>query len=247
MGRDLGWLTARPVAHRGLHGLEPGIVENLPSAFQAAIDGNYAIECDLQLSSDGEAMVFHDATLDRLTERTGKVASHTAAELKKVAFKTSTDKMQTLGEFLDQVAGRVTPVIELKIKSGDEGPLEQRTTQVLADYKGPAAVMSFNPRSMGWFAANAPDIVRGQLSTGYDEGSALTMPRLQRFALRHMLYNWQSRPHFIGFDINRLPQWSVTARRRLGLPVLTWTVRTDAHRDTAARYADQIIFETFRP
>lgn len=245
--QDISWLTARPVAHRGLHGLTDGVVENLPRAFAAAIEGNYAIECDLQLSADGEAMVFHDPTLDRLTEETGKVFKRTAAELKQVAFKTTTDRMQTLGEFLDQVDGKVVPVIELKIRSGHEGPLEKRTAEVLESYKGQAAVMSFNPRSMGWFAANAPHITRGQLSFAYDDGPARTMPASQRFAMRHMLMNWRSRPHFIGFDINALPQWSVALRRSLGLPVLSWTVRTDAHRDTAAAHADQIIFETFRP
>ncbi len=247
MSRDLAWLTATPVAHRGLHGLSDGVVENLPSAFEAAIEEGYAIECDLQLSADGEAMVFHDATLDRLTEETGKVFRRSAADLKRVAFKTSKDRMQTLGEFLDQVNGQVLPVIELKIKTGHEGPLEKRTAEVLKSYKGSAAVMSFNPRSMGWFADNAPDITRGQLSYGYRDGPALNMPASQRFALRHMLYNIKSRPHFIGFDINALPQWSVELRRKLGLPVLTWTVSTDAHRDTAALHADQIIFETFRP
>ncbi len=244
---SLDWLTARPVAHRGLHGQSDGVVENLPSAFQAAIDGKYGIECDLQLSGDSEAMVFHDATLDRLTEATGKVFAHTAAELKKIPFKASTDHMQTLGEFLEQVDGKVTPVIELKIRGGHEGPLEKRTAELLANYKGPVAIMSFNPRSMGWFAANAPGITRGQLSYAYADQNAQSMPAMQRFALRHLLMNHISRPHFIGFDINALPQWSVALRRTLGLPVLTWTVRTQAHRDTAAKYADQIIFETFRP
>lgn len=247
MADDLAWMTARPVAHRGLHGLEDGVVENLPSAFQAAIDAGYAIECDLQLAADGEAMVFHDATLDRLTEATGKVFAHTSDDLKKIPFKASTDRMQTLGEFLDQVGGEVVPVIELKVPFGKEGPLEERTAKLLKDYKGRAAVMSFNPRSMGWFADNAPDITRGQLSYAYDQGPALSMPWMRRMALKHMLLNWKSRPHFIGFDVNALPQWSVELRRKLGLPVLTWTVRTDAHRDIAAKHADQIIFETFRP
>jgi len=245
--RDLSWLTATPVAHRGLHGLESGVVENLPRAFQAAIDGGYAIECDLQLSADGEAMVFHDSTLDRLTVEQGKVFKRTAAELKSVAFKDTDDRMQTLGEFLDQVAGKVVPVIELKIKNGHEGPLEERVAHVLASYRHPAAIMSFNPRSMGWFAAKAPEITRGQLSYGYRDRNAAGLPAIQRFALRHMVFNLQSRPHFVGFDINALPQWSVALRRSLGIPVLTWTVRTEAHRDTAAMHADQIIFETFRP
>ena len=73
------WLTARPVAHRGLHDVARGIVENMPSAFQAAIAGNFAIELDVQLTADGEAMVHHDDALGRLNEGTGKLARLTAA------------------------------------------------------------------------------------------------------------------------------------------------------------------------
>ena len=244
---DLDWLLARPFAHRGLHGQEDGVVENCPRAFEAAIDGGYAIECDLQLSSDGEAMVFHDATLDRLTEETGKLADRTAAQLKRVAFRATGDRIQTLGEFLDQVAGRAVPVIELKSRSGEEGRLEQRTATCLAAYGHNAAVMSFNPGSMAWFAANAQHVTRGQISMAYTDGPSLRLPAWQRFALRHFLYNIRSRPDFVAYDVRALPAPGVALCRRLGLPALTWTVRTDKDRDTAARYADQIIFETFRP
>ena len=68
MTGDFGWLVARPIAHRGLHDAAKGIIENSLAAARAAIAGNYAIECDAQLSADGEAVVFHDDTLDRLTE-----------------------------------------------------------------------------------------------------------------------------------------------------------------------------------
>jgi len=78
------WLTARPVAHRGLHDLARGIVENMPSAARAAVDGRFAIECDIQLSADGEAMVHHDDALGRLTEGSGALLGMTAAELKAV-------------------------------------------------------------------------------------------------------------------------------------------------------------------
>lgn len=246
MRKELDWLTARPVAHRGLHGLADGVVENCPAAFEAAIEGGYAIECDLQISADGEAMVFHDSTLDRLTEETGKVAARTAADLARVRFRTTSDRMQTLGEFLDQIAGRAVPVIELKSRRGEEGPLEARTAEMLRAYPHPAAVMSFNPRSMAWFAANAPEIARGQISMAYTDGPSRKMPAWQRFALRHFLFNLQSRPDFVAYDVRALPAPGVALCRRLGLPALTWTVRTDADRDTAARYADQIIFETFR-
>ena len=96
------WLTARPVAHRGLHDIARGIVENMPAAAKAAVDGNFAIECDIQLSSDGEAMVHHDNELGRLTDGSGALLSKTAAELKAVAFKNTPERMMTLGD-LDKV------------------------------------------------------------------------------------------------------------------------------------------------
>src|SRR5437899_8465687 len=110
---DLDWLIARPVAHRGLHD-QKSIIENTPSAFAAAIAANYAIECDLQISADGEAMVHHDDTLGRLTEGSGRLGTMTAVELKRVAFHGTADRMISVGDLCDLVAGRVTLVIELK-------------------------------------------------------------------------------------------------------------------------------------
>src|SRR3954464_1510972 len=83
----LDWLTARPIAHRGLHDAAAGVIENTTSAFQAALDGGYGIECDVQITADGEAMVHHDGALGRLTDGSGALDSMTAAELKRVAFK----------------------------------------------------------------------------------------------------------------------------------------------------------------
>src|ERR1700726_2246200 len=110
----LGWLVARPVAHRGLHDAAAGIIENTPSAISAAIANDYAIEVDLQISADGEAMVHHDDVLGRLTEGAGPLAAMTAGQLKAVPFRSTTDRMITLGELCDLVAGRVTVLLELK-------------------------------------------------------------------------------------------------------------------------------------
>ena len=115
------WLTARPVAHRGLHDRISGIIENMPGAAQAAIDGNFSIECDIQLSADGEAMVHHDDALGRLTDGSGRLADLSASELKAVSFKATGDRMLTLGELCQRVAGRTALVIELK--SHDDGDL----------------------------------------------------------------------------------------------------------------------------
>src|SRR3954469_25660901 len=92
------WLTARPVAHRGLHDEARGIIENMPAAAAAAIAGNFAIECDIQLSADGEAMVHHDAALGRLTEGSGALLRKTSTELKEAAFRDTPERMMTLAE-----------------------------------------------------------------------------------------------------------------------------------------------------
>ena len=114
------WLTARPIAHRGLHDAAAGVIENTPSAFRAAIAGGYAIECDLQISADGEAMVHHDDALGRLTDGAGRLDAMTAEALKRVPFKASADRMMTLGELCDLVAGRVDAA------DRDQEPLRRR-------------------------------------------------------------------------------------------------------------------------
>src|ERR1700749_1356030 len=108
------WLTARPVAHRGLHDAARGIIENMPAAAEGAIAGNFAIECDIQLSADGEAMVHHDGALGRLTEGSGALLGKTAAGLKQVAFRDTVDRMMTLADLCALVAGRVPLLIEVK-------------------------------------------------------------------------------------------------------------------------------------
>ena len=160
----LDWLTARPVAHRGLHDAAGGIVENTASAFSAAVAGGYAIECDLQLSADGEAMVFHDDRLGRLTGRDDAVKSLSAAELKAIAFRATPDRMLTLGELCDLVAGRVTLVLELKSHFDRETALAARVAAVLEGYAGPVAAMSFDPVMVKRLQAAASGLPRDGLT-----------------------------------------------------------------------------------
>ena len=158
----LDWLTARPIAHRGLHDAAAGVIENTASAFSAAIAGGYGIETDLQISADGEAMVHHDDALGRLTEGSARLADMTAAEIKAVRFKASADRILTLGELCDLVAGRATLVIELKSRFDGDRRLVQRAAAVLASYAGPVAVMSFDPALIEAAAAQSrPACTRG--------------------------------------------------------------------------------------
>src|SRR4051812_3002989 len=142
--RDLKWLTARPVAHRGLHDASAGVIENTASAFAAAIAGGFGIETDLQISSDGEAMVHHDFALGRLTLGSRQLAAMTAAGLKEVPFKATADRIMTLGELCDFAAGRTPLIIEVKSRFDGDRRLAARAAEVLKSYAGPVAVMSFD-------------------------------------------------------------------------------------------------------
>lgn len=240
----LDWLIARPVAHRGLHDAAAGVIENTPSAFAAAVAGNYAIECDLQVSADGEAMVHHDDVLGRLTDGNGRLDEMSSAELKRVAFKSTADRMLSVGELCDLVGGRVTLVIELKSgRSGDER-LAARTAAVLSGYAGAAAVMSFNPAQIAPLRKIAPRLTRGLVAESWRGGREEAAQRAFAYGANLL----RARPQFIAYSVRQLPAALPLAARRLcGMPLLVWTVRTAADRERAARFADQMIFEGFRP
>jgi glycerophosphoryl diester phosphodiesterase len=245
----LDWLIARPVAHRGLHGTVSGTIENTPAAFSAAIAGNYAIECDLQVSADGEAMVHHDDKLGRLTEGEGRLDAMTAAELKRVRFLATSDPMVTLGELCDLVAGRVTLVIELKSRFDGDRRAVTRAAEVLSAYRGPAALMSFDPAQMAALREIAPSLPRGIVAEShYLHSERAENSSATRRALAYFKHAWKSRPQFIAYSVKDLPAvMPLSARWIFGRPLLTWTVRTDQDRECAERYADQMIFERFRP
>ncbi|MCW5691453.1 MAG: glycerophosphodiester phosphodiesterase [Pseudolabrys sp.] len=245
----LDWLTERPIAHRGLHDAAAGVIENTASAFTAAIAGYYGIECDVQVSADGEAIVHHDDALGRLTEGSAPLASQTAAALKAVAFTATTDRMLTLGELCDLVGGRVPLLIEIKSRFDGDLRLTRRVANVLTGYRGPVAAMSFDPAPVTALRSLAPDLTRGIVAERHythHEWDALT-PAMKR-RLAYFLHAPSSRPQFVAYSVKDVPAAAPWLARHLcGLPLLTWTVRSAADRERAARHADQMIFEGFRP
>ena len=243
------WLTARPVAHRGLHDIARGIVENMPAAAQAAVAGNFAIECDIQLTADGEAMVHHDDALGRLTEGSGALLGKTAAELKAVRFKNTDERMMTLGDLCALVAGRVPLVIEVKSHFDGDRKLVKRMAEVLTAYSGPAVGMSFDPDQVLALREIMPQLPRGIVAErDYTETDWPEASTEQRRGMTHLRHAFRTRPHFVAYWVNELPSMAPwIARNVFGLPLLSWTVRTPEQRARAARYADQMIFEGFPP
>lgn len=245
---SLDWLI-RPIAHRGLHDAAKGIFENTRSAVQAAIDAGYGMEVDVQEAGDGEAIVFHDHTLDRLTKGTGAVNSRTSAELKHIHFKDTSDRMQTLSELLEQISGRVPLLVEIKSDWRKHGPFVRHLADILGAYDGQAAVISFDPFALKAFARAAPGLPRGLIAGPFRNlhfWGHLTP--WKRFYMRHLLSALIATPHFVAYDIEALPSAAPWIWQRvLKRPLLTWTIRSDAQRQRAERCADAMIFEGFRP
>ncbi|WP_375408462.1 glycerophosphodiester phosphodiesterase family protein [uncultured Methylobacterium sp.] len=243
------WLTARPIAHRGLHDRAAGIPENTVAAARGAIGCGYGIECDVQLSADGEAMVFHDEALGRLTALSDAVVARSAANLSGLAIAGTGECIPTLPAFLGAIAGRVPLVVEVKSRFTGDLRLVRRVAEVVSAYGGPVAVKSFDPGIVAALAELAPAIPRGIVGeTTQDDPSYVTLPPSLRHSLANLLHLSESRPDFLSWRVDDLPCAAAYLCRHLGrLPVMTWTVRTPDQRALAGLHADQMVFEEFRP
>lgn len=243
--RHLAWMLERPIAHRGLHDSSKGIIENTASAFSSALAHRYAIECDLQLTRDGEAVVFHDDTLERLVAAHGKVIDRSASELQQMTITGSADRIQTLGQLLDQVAGKVPLIIELKTHWDGNTRLAERAAAVLSGYGGPFAVMSFDPDLMEAVGQLGPGITRGVVADRFVDDYYCKLPVPQRLQLRALAHLGRSRPHFVSYFFRELPFGPIQQIRGAGFPVITWTIRSKAEERQALRYSDQVTFEGY--
>lgn len=233
--RKVGWLGEYSYAHRGLH--DAGVPENSRSAFERAAMGGYGIELDVQRSSDGLPVVFHDETLDRMTPESGALARRSAAQLGAIRLAGTAQTIPTLRQVLADIGGRVPVLIE--IKSGRDARVEALCLAVrrtLEGYTGLHAVMSFDPRVSRWYWRHSPHTVRG-LSITEGEDRALPGRVRRRLAL------WHARPDFLCYDVRDLPSRFAAAQRRRGLPIVTWTLASAAHAERAAAHADAGIFE----
>lgn len=243
----LDWLTARPVAHRGLHG--NGVVENSLSAARAAIDANYGIEVDLRFSKDGEIFVFHDRTLDRLTNETGDFVARTSGELKAIKFKGTDEIIPTLDDLLQLVAGRVPLVLELKSPWNGDTTLADAVAARLAAYHGPVGVMSFDPDLVEALRRSAPGLPRGIVAERWylhPEWKFLSFWKKRYLGL--LLHFMRTKPHFIAYAQFDMPAVApLIGRYVFGAPLLSWTVRLERERAKVSTWVDQIIFEHIRP
>ena len=232
------------VAHRGLWSPD-GPPENSLGAFQAACAAGYGIELDVQLSADGEAMVFHDDDLARMTGASGKIGDRTTTDLAELKLNGSDEPIPTLAETLAVVGHRAMVHIELKTPYGQVGPLEQRVHDILIDHSGPVCVIGFNPYSHAWFAERFPGVMRGLDSYSYKKAPHMTEAQRRSFAdLEHVSI---ARPHFLALGLDMLPSPKAAAYREQGMPIVAWTVRRPDQWEAIKDSCDNLIFEGFAP
>lgn len=247
-------LLAHPIAHRGLHNAAGGVIENSIGAARAAIDASFAIECDVQLTKDDAAVVFHDDELDRLTTATGPVRDWTLPELQRQTLRNTTESIPALTDFLVAIAGRAPLVIELKSAFDNDTRLLRAVATALQTYQGAVVIESFDADMIAYLRNHSAQMKIAHIPLGvvaeasYPENDWPQLSPRQRQEMTHFLHYPQTRPDFISWNATDLPHAiPFLAREGLHLPVTTWTVRSPEQEKHARLWADQIVFEHYSP
>jgi glycerophosphoryl diester phosphodiesterase len=237
-----------PIAHRGLHDKAARVIENSRSAVRAAVAAGYGVEIDIQPSADGEAMVFHDYDLKRLTGIEGQISDRPAGELQALTLTGGAEGPPTLAEVLEIVDGRTPLLVEIKDQADTigVGKVEARVAELLSGYDGPVAVMSFNPHSMIWFYDHAPACARGLVSCAFDDEESAHLAPDIRAALAELKFFGAAHGDFVSYDHHAFPNTACQMLRGEGVPILCWTVRSEAEEAEARLHADNITFERYR-
>lgn len=237
-----------PLAHRGLHDVGKGRPENSRAAVRAAVAAGYGIEIDLQASKDGQAMVFHDYDLARLTDAEGRIQDRDAGDLSRIPLRDGSEPVPTLPEVLSDIAGCVPLLIEIKDQDGAMGPdvgrLEKNVAGALEHYEGPVAVMSFNPHSVRRMAALCPGIPRGLVTDAFD-AEAWRLPQDVCDRLRVIPDYDEIGCSFISHDWRDLDRPRVAELKARGATILCWTIKSPEQEAQARKIAQNITFEQY--
>ena len=231
----------RNYAHRGLHTADRSVPENSAAAFQRARDRGYGFELDVQFSSDGQVVVFHDDTLDRVTGRSGRVDSFSWAELRQMSLCGTKETIPLFSDVLKITEGGGPLIVELKTGRRN-AELCRATLDLLKNYKSDFCIESFNPFIVNWFRKNAPEVIRGQLSAPYAEMKRGVGVPLVAFLLSRCFFSFLNRPDFIAYQIGKRPR-KVLRLREKGVMLFAWT----PHKAPAPAENDGVIFEFYEP
>jgi len=226
----MNWLNKLPIAHRGLHSNANNIYENTKESFLAAVNENYAIECDVVLSKDHEVVVFHDENLKRLCNLDKNVSSLTMNELRSLKIYESNSNIISLDEMLHVVSAHVPIIIEIK---GKFTPfIEERIQEIIRSYRGPIALKTFNLKSVEWLIKFLPYVYKGLvIDSNTNNFEAILELNID----------------FVSCDIEFIESNLVDRLKKKGLPIITWTVDNEDKKKKANLIADNIIFENIRP
>lgn len=227
-------------AHRGLHTRDKKVPENSLEAFRLAAEYGYGIELDVQLSKDGQVVVFHDDTLDRVCNEHAAVCERTYEELKQLRLCGSEYTVPLFTEVLETVNGRSPLIVELKTGKRNR-ELCEKTYEILESYRGDVCIESFDPRIVFWFRRNAPDLVRGQLAMPA-RYYANEQGKLMALALSRGLFNLLTRPQFLAYRIGHEPL-NVRLYQKMGGMWVGWT----SHEPRNETGRDAVIFEFYKP
>lgn len=232
-------------AHRGLHGYT--VAENSLTAFAEAKKMGYGIELDVQLSSDGQLVVFHDATLNRVCGVDGRVRNFTVEELQKMSLSGTSDTIPTFQEVLSLINESVPLLIEIKMDAGESG-IAERFVEEIRDYRGEYIVESFNPLALRTVKAARPDLLRGILSMDYMKEEKYRGKITYRL-LKSLLLNFLMRPDFIAYKQTDYKNTALRfVRRTFGTPLFAWTVKSAEEEAEAISHGfDSVIFENYYP
>lgn len=236
---NVDFLKNRIIAHRGYHDISKNIPENSIASYKRAIEYGYAIEIDLHLLKDGNIVSMHDDYLERMTGNSKKLVDCTYDEIKDLKLLGTEEHIPLLKEILDLVNGRVPLLIEYKYDN-KPGLLEEKSMELLKNYKGEYAVQSFNPESVKWFKTNYENIPRGQLSSTFETEK---MCFIKKYILKNVLLFSYNKPDFISYSIKGLPNKRIEKIRKNGVLILGWTVKDEDDFKIGKKYCDNLICE----
>ncbi len=236
VNHSIDWMRKTPIAHRGLHDSEAGIFENTLSAANKAVAAGFSIEVDLQPSVDRVPMVFHDYTLDRLTNQNGNFRDMNAAALIGVTIMNTMDVISPLSALLNLVDGKSGLVLEMKGQTGADKGFLKAVAAALEGYEGPFAIMSFNHQLLEDARKHVPHMPLGLVAEGGDEEYDTHREIAEKCDV-----------DFLSYSIKTLECRFVRDFKKTGRPIISWTIKSPQDAEKSAKYADQITFEGFTP
>ncbi len=241
---DMSAFYGRLYAHRGVHDNASDAPENSLAAFKKAVENDYGIELDIQMTKDGQVVVFHDDTLNRVCGIDGRVNDYTYEQLQEFALCDSEEKIPLFTDVLSLVNGKVPLIVEFKGNNMDMS-LCPVADAILQNYKGVYCMESFNPLIVAWYRKNRPQVVRGQLSECFFSNGK---KNLIHFVLQNLLVNFYAKPDFIAYKWSDYKNISRRLCRSLyGITSVTWTIQSEEAYEASKEHFDLFIFDSFIP